>query len=285
MTTREFWQQEAAKMRDKSAVLDKSVLSPIDSTQSTKSVGKFKKIETITHTDEKHPEESYTVDIFKDDVHKVYYFRSRFDVDYDGAPKAYHKDKDKGFDKRSNVRDENLVKKANGDLYEQASGDAKGYYISTTSILDRKKNDTNVTKWADAMTLPYFVLPGKFMSDRNIKLGCWGYIINSNNNRQASAFLCESGPNDKIGEGSHALAVKLGLPVNENESDKNSNNWLGKNIGTSDPIIDFYVFYDVGLGNGTIPTQEKIDEINPYGHYPDYLTFATIIEDAMAIKK
>jgi Fungal chitosanase of glycosyl hydrolase group 75 len=281
MNARTFWQQEAAAIRNVDTVIDKSVLESVENKKIPKNNG-FELIKSFT---EKINEVNQIINIYKHQVHKVYYFRSKLAVDYDGAPKAYHKDKDKGFDKLSNISESNLVKNADGSFYEQSSGDSKGYYVSKTSIFNRNMTDTNPNKWTDAMTLPYFVLPNFFVTQLGAKLGCWAHVINSNNNRHVDAFLCDTGPSDKIGEGSHALAQALGLPVFDNESDKNLNNGRGKSIGTDSLIIDFFVFPNISLGVGKVPNKEAVEEINPYKHYPDYLTFYSIIEDAISITK
>ncbi|MFY8066205.1 MAG: glycoside hydrolase family 75 protein [Flavobacterium sp.] len=182
----------------------------------------------------------------------LYYAKSGFMIDADGAPKAYHKDKGIGLDYIDNagkpgnwwaLATDN--KKANGTpLIQKATDPAPGYYISMTSLTDASKKYDDPKRYVNSETVPYIAIPPKFASD--FKKGDIALVINQKNNKRCYAIVADIGPNNKFGEGSIYLASQLGI---------NSNPKKG---GTANNIV-YFLFKN--SGNGKVMSNSKINEI------------------------
>ena len=189
--------------------------------------------------------------IYSVESKNVYIFTSRMKIDADGAPKAYHKDPDKGLDylryagKPGNwwaLATDN--KASNGNpLIQKPSDPAPGYYISTTALVDGSKRYEDPNRYVNSETVPYIVIPKYFAGD--FKKGDIALVINKNNNKRCYAITADVGDKDKIGEGSIYLALQLGI----NSSPKNGG---GNNIV-------FILFKN--SGNGKVMSNEKITAI------------------------
>jgi hypothetical protein len=150
----------------------------------------------------------------------IFFYRAGMAIDADGAPHSYHQDDQKGLDFLANGGEPGdwwaLVTdtgKSNGSPVVQSATDpAPGFYISMTSLEDLGKSRTNPRRYVDAETIPYFVLPGnkKF----GTKLGDFGFVVNPANGQSCGCIFADTGPADKIGEGSIALAKELGIKAN-----------------------------------------------------------------------
>jgi hypothetical protein len=79
-----------------------------------------------------------------------------------------------------------------------------------------------------------------------VKLGDLAVVINQKNGRSAFAIYADSGPADKIGEGSIALANALGV---------NSDPRHG---GIQEEEITYLIFPQSGLGQGKLRTARDI---------------------------
>ena len=149
----------------------------------------------------------------------AFFYESGFQIDADGAYRAYHPDNKPGLDYLANggkpgnwwalVTDNG---KPSGDPVIQSDDDpAPGYYISMTSLEDRTKDRTDPRRYVDSESINYFVLPGKLGL---AKLGDFGVVIRPKTNIYDYAIYGDSGPANKLGEGSIALAAALGIPSN-----------------------------------------------------------------------
>ena len=183
---------------------------------------------------------------------KAFFFTAGMAIDADGAPDAYHPD-DIGKDYLANAgRPGNwwaLVTdngKSSGRPLIQQAGDPKpGFYISPTALEDRTKAARDPKRYVDSNTIPYLVLPSNQRG--GARLGDFGVVINSNNGKSAYAIFADLGPRNKIGEGSIALAERLGIASNPRRG------------GASRGVV--YVVFS-GSGNGR---PRSLDEIESEG--------------------
>jgi hypothetical protein len=83
----------------------------------------------------------------------------------------------------------------------------------------------------------------------NIAKGDLAYVRNTTNGNTSFAYFADTGPGGKLGEGSMFLASAIGI----NSSPKTG--------GTSQPIIDYVVFPQSGLGQGTHLTLAQINSM------------------------
>lgn len=83
-----------------------------------------------------------------------------------------------------------------------------------TSLFDASTtNERDPRRFVDAASIPYVVLPPAGL--RHAKLGDFATVINLENGKVAGAIVAdESAPELKMGEGSIALAVALGVDSN-----------------------------------------------------------------------
>jgi hypothetical protein len=172
---------------------------------------------------------------------KIFFFRAGMAIDADGSPHAYHPDDDPGLDDLANAGHPGdwwaLVTDtgdSDGDPVVQGAKDpAPGFYISTTTLEDRKKDRKDPKRYVNAETIPFFVLPGN--KRFGAKLGDFGFVVNSTNGKSCGCVFADTGPVDEVGEGSIALAKALGLNANP------------KNGGADDGLA-YIIFPDSGAG-------------------------------------
>jgi hypothetical protein len=149
----------------------------------------------------------------------AFFYESGFQIDADGAYRAYHPDDKPGLDYLANggepgnwwalVTDDG---KRSGEPIIQSDDDpAPGYYIAMTSLEDPTRDRTDPLRYVDSESINYFVLPGKLGL---AKLGDFGVVIRPKTNSYDYAIYADSGPATKLGEGSIALAAALGIPSN-----------------------------------------------------------------------
>lgn len=176
------------------------------------------------------------------------FYESGLSVDADGAPNTYHPD-NIGLDDLANAGApgfwEELAQDANGDPYIQGPDDPfPGYYVSATDLSDRTKPLSAPTRYVDASQIPYIVLPDGMERQIAAHPGDFAVVFNLQNLKSSLAIFADTGPSNRIGEGSIALAENLGL-------------WSdARNGGTTRGIL--YVVFP-GSGNGR---PRPIEEIN-----------------------
>ena len=153
-----------------------------------------------------------------------FYRTDDFSTDYDGAPTAYHpqgKSKGKALDYNANAGKPGnwygIVThngKKNGDpVVQKASDPAPGYHVSSTSLADKTKHAHDPRRYVDASTVPYIVLPPKAQKQKNpggASLGDFAAVVNMKTGKVAYAIFADSGPGEKMGEGSLVLRKELG---------------------------------------------------------------------------
>ena len=202
----------------------------------------------IVNSKEKY---GYAVDsiIWKLPEKNGFFYTAEMSIDADGAPKAYHKDNNKALDYLANAGYSGnwwgIATDSNNIPYVQDINDpAPGYYVSTTALIDFNYHKSNPARYVNSSEIPFFVLPsGKSLG---AQLGDYGVVYNKNNGKICYAIYADIGPTDHLGEGSIALAEKLGI---------NSNAKYG---GTYSDSIVYLVFPKSGIGQGTIVTKEQI---------------------------
>lgn len=182
----------------------------------------------------------------------VFIVTSGFMIDADGSPKAYHKDNIKALDYLGNAGKPGnwwaLItdnKKSNGNPIIQSTNDpAPGFYVSMTSLQDNTKNYKGPNRYVNSETIPYIAIPPKFSQD--FKLGDIALVINKKNNKRCFAIFADTGPGNKIGEGSIYLAEQLGLKSSP------------KNGGASSDIVFILI---KNSGKRKVLSKEEIQEI------------------------
>lgn len=186
------------------------------------------------------------VQILKKDSN-IYYFKSGMAIDADGSPGAYC-EADTGADYLKNAGYPGhwwgIACDAGGRPYKQKNSDVfPGFYISTTSLVNRNYSDSETLRYANSDSIAYIALPKKIMEKRGIVLGDYAVVIYQGDT--ACAIVADVGPEGKIGEGSIALARLLGI----HSSPKN---------GGVVESVEYYIFAKSGAGNGIIPEAQTI---------------------------
>jgi hypothetical protein len=150
-------------------------------------------------------------------------FEAGLAIDADGAPQAYHPAPGLGLDHLANagkpgnwwalVTDDGSSK---GQPVVQGPGDpAPGYYVSATALEDPTRPRADPRRYVDSSTVPYVVLPPQALAPKlegGPRLGDFALVTNVATGKTSYAIVADVGPAAKLGEGSMALAVALGLP-------------------------------------------------------------------------
>jgi hypothetical protein len=179
--------------------------------------------------------------------HNAIFYETGLKIDADGSPRAYHPE-EKGLDFNYNGG-------TNGEWWGVATNDqgqpivqgAKdpypGYYVSSTSLIDRSKQVNDPSRYVNAEEIPYIVLPVPLYTKAQVNLGDFAAVVNKANGKIAYAIFADVGPPEKLGEGSICLANELEI----NSSPK---------YGGADEGIIYIVF--PGSGNGHPRSKEEI---------------------------
>jgi len=150
----------------------------------------------------------------------AYLFASDYlQIDADGAPNAYHPN-DIGLDylanagyPRSSWWDSVLVPNPINprQAFIQPSGPYAGYFVSKTSLQNKRKETTDPERYVDASKIPYMVFPGAFFRMQGTgRLGDLGIAINPANGKWSPLVVADVGPTAaSLGEVSVALAESL----------------------------------------------------------------------------
>lgn len=157
-----------------------------------------------------------TVPVIRFNNANAVFFETGMKIDVDGSPHAYNP-QNTGLDDLKNAGKKGNWwgiatnnDKPDGEPVIQSDTDAApGYYVSTTSLIDKTKNFKDPKRYVDAEKIPYFVLPPEVMNADDIIIGDIALIYNRKNDSLSFAIFADVGPIDKIGEGSVALANKL----------------------------------------------------------------------------
>lgn len=203
-----------------------------------------------------------TIPIWQRSDDSAYFFHAGMQIDADGAPDAYHP-KDIGTDALKHagkngrwwgIVTHNL--KPRGRPVIQGKKDPNpGYYVSMTSLFDRRYGHHDPRRYVNANTIPYIVIPKDAMP--GIQIGDMAAVLNRKNGRMAYAIYADRARPKRygrIGEGSVALAKALGIDANPRKG--------GQNDGV------FYVLFP-NSGNGKPRSPEIIKRLG-YAHFKQW---------------
>ena len=165
-------------------------------------------------------------------------FLAGLSIDADGAPNAYHPDDEPGLDALANAGRPGhwwgLATDPRGKPFVQRHGDPyPGFYVSKTTLVDDAVGDIAAPRrYVDARNVPYVVLPGGHKAEKALeglgaKPGDLAVVYNIRTRKMAAAVWAETGPSDKLGEGSIKLAEMLGY---QNTSPRTGGTTLPENL-------------------------------------------------------
>ena len=152
------------------------------------------------------------------------YITTHTAIDADGAPNAYHPD-DTGLDKLANAGYPKTTwwktvlaadPLAPTRPYVQNGGTYKGYFVSKTSLSDVSKSQTDPSRYVDASTVPYMVLPQQWYPVKGSgHMGDLAAAKAVNSQAWTPAILADTGGGEdaKLGEASIELFKRLGDPA------------------------------------------------------------------------
>lgn len=147
----------------------------------------------------------------------AFFYRAGMEIDADGAYRAYNADNHLGLDYLANGGEPGnwwaLVTdngKPSGNPVIQKEGDpAPGFYISTTTLEDKAKSVTDPLRYVDSESIPYIVLPGN--QTFGAKLSDLCIVYNVAKQKICGGVFADTGPRNKIGEASIAMANGVGV--------------------------------------------------------------------------
>ena len=156
-------------------------------------------------------------DIYQQDD-GTFQFISLIEVDGDGSPRCYGPAGVETLDYLANAGSSGnwygVVVDKEGDPIVQGPSDPNpGYYISTTSLQIPGYSPNSPNRYLNSETVPYVVVPGKIAkAAKGIVLGCYCTVTDTRNGNTVEAVCGDTGPSNKMGEASIAVAEALGIP-------------------------------------------------------------------------
>lgn len=134
-------------------------------------------------------------------------FETKLAIDADGAPRAYHPKDEGSYDVLGNLSPSDN----HGVQGKDAVGPAPGFVVSGTTLQDSHFPSNDTRRYVDAATIPYVVLPTSTPMPSGIALhtGCVALVIDTASGISTGAIYADVGR--AVGEGSIALALRLGL--------------------------------------------------------------------------
>lgn len=166
------------------------------------------------------------------------YFKTGMTIDADGAYRAY-KIRNQGLDFDDNGKNPCapngrwigvVVDNAGRPIPQQSNHPCPGFLISTTSLQDATRSNTDPMRYVDSEAVPFIVLPGGHLG--RASLGDYALVVNTENGRMVHAIAADAGPKHHVGEASIAVArALLGEPAANPRSG-----------GTGRAIIRYIVF-------------------------------------------
>jgi hypothetical protein len=159
---------------------------------------------------------------------RAFFFESGMTIDADGSPRAYHPPlpgskhgSPPGLDDLRNAGETGdwfgVVTdngKRDGKPVRQGPGDpAPGFYVSPTSLVHRERpRETDPRRYVDASTIAYVALAPLVQRRGRARLGDFATVWNRRNGKLAHAIFADVGRDDRLEEGSIALAEALAIP-------------------------------------------------------------------------
>ncbi len=194
------------------------------------------------------------VPIFQTRDGRAIYFKTGMTIDADGAYRAY-KIRNQGLDFDDNGKNPCapngrwigvVVDNAGRPIPQQANHPRPGFLISTTSLQDHTRANTDPLRYVDSETIPYIVLPGGHLG--RASLGDYSLVVNTATGAMVHAIAADAGPKHHVGEASIAVARALLGEVAANP----------RSGGTDRPIIRYVVF--PGSSDRQFPSSDPRDE-------------------------
>jgi Fungal chitosanase of glycosyl hydrolase group 75 len=150
----------------------------------------------------------------------AFFYEAGMMIDADGGYHAYHPNKKSGLDFLGNAGKPGnwwaLVtdngRPSGRPVIQTAKDPAPGFYISTTTLEDKKADRRDPRRYVNAEAINFIVLPGRL--NLGAKLGDLAAVIRPATGAIAFAIYADVGPAKKIGEASIALAKTLAIPSN-----------------------------------------------------------------------
>jgi len=148
----------------------------------------------------------------------AFFYESGLMIDADGGFHAYHPNKKSGLDFLGNAGKPGnwwaLVtdsgRPSGRPVIQTANDPAPGFYVSTTTLEDKKADRRDPRRYVNAEAINFIVLPGRL--NLGAKLGDLAAVIRPETGAIGFAIYADVGPAKKIGEASIALAKTLGIP-------------------------------------------------------------------------
>jgi hypothetical protein len=184
-------------------------------------------------------------------------FQAGMTIDADGALRAYHPDDVSGLDRLEHAGAlgnwwgiVTADATPSGAALVQREGDpAPGFYISQTSLEDPEKKATDPQRYVDSLAVPYIALQDVFVTELACRLGDFAFVtreaLDGTEHSSAAIFADVAAPELPVGEGSIALAERLGIPSSPRHG------------GTLRASVDYVLF--CGSGNGRPRPVAEID--------------------------
>ena len=190
------------------------------------------------------------VPIFETHDGRAIYFKTGMTIDADGAYRAY-KIRNQGLDFDDNGKNPcapngrwiGVVVDSSGRPIPQGANHPRpGFLISTTSLQDPTRSNTDPQRYVDSEAVPFIVLPGGHLG--RASLGDYALVVNTENGKMVHAIAADAGPKHHVGEASIAVARAL---LGEAASSPRSG-------GTERAIIRYVVF--PGSGDRRFPSSD-----------------------------
>lgn len=182
-----------------------------------------------------------TTNVFKHKTTGLVYFKADYDLDADGSPRAYNP-QNTGIEANgngSNSKGEfspNVILFKNNKPHLQTQTDPfPGFFVSLTTLNLQNFLDTSVKRYVNSEEIPYFVLPSGSFKKMGVDLGDIGIVFNTLTKKSTFAIFADTGPSNIIGEGSIALAKKIGITAMINKK--------GKIVGGNDNGDILYIVF------------------------------------------
>ncbi len=191
----------------------------------------------IMFTTRGKPGKQSPVPIFRGRGETAFYFNTKMDIDLDGAPDVYHPPTVReasgcppALDYLGNasnpanrpvpgpgqpwIQDNwpGIVVQNRFPCIQGPQDPAPGFYVSSTALQDRTYPPCDPRCYVDATAVPYIALPPPAYRAGGARVGDFAAVYNRLSGKLSFAIFADVGPSRLIGEGSHALALALGIP-------------------------------------------------------------------------